>query len=99
MNSNLFILSDFKDLPLRLRRRPRRRRLVLERNCLIRDRENPFEMLDDIEFKHRFCLSKNSVTFLLQYIGPTLQPRTRRNKAICAARIDLRLYPYPPIKC
>ncbi|KAL1493841.1 hypothetical protein ABEB36_009527 [Hypothenemus hampei] len=44
--------------------------------AFIRDRENPFEMLDNIEFKRRFRLNKNTVTFLLQYIGPTLQPRT-----------------------
>ncbi|KAL1509989.1 hypothetical protein ABEB36_004649 [Hypothenemus hampei] len=81
MDSDLSDLSDFEQPPPGLRRRSRRRRLVVQRNRFTRDGENLFETLDDIEFKRRFRLNKNTVTILLQQIGPALQPKTTTSTA------------------
>jgi hypothetical protein len=80
MDSDLSSLSDFEKAFPRMRRRVQRR----VRIRFIRNREDPFELLDDREFKQRFRLSKMTVANLLQEIGPAIEPKTNRNKLINA---------------
>ncbi|KAL1514383.1 hypothetical protein ABEB36_003650 [Hypothenemus hampei] len=56
MDSDLSDLSDFEKASPRLRRRPRRRPLFLQRNPYRFIMESPFGMLNDVEFKRRFRL-------------------------------------------
>lgn len=61
----------------------------------IRDRDNPFEMLNDSEFKRIFRLNKATVMNLVRTIGPRIEPTTRRNKSLdarCQILIALRFY-------
>jgi hypothetical protein len=61
----------------------------------IRDRENPFELQDDVEFKKRFRLNKTTLMKLVHLIGNAIEPRTRRNKSLDARAqilITLRFY-------
>jgi hypothetical protein len=61
----------------------------------IRDRENPFELQDDVEFKKRFRLNKTTLMKLVHLIGDAIEPRTRRNKSLDARAqilITLRFY-------
>jgi hypothetical protein len=61
----------------------------------IRDRENPFELHDDVEFKKRFRLNKTTLMNLVHLIGDAIEPRTRRNKSLDARAqilITLRFY-------
>ncbi|XP_044262631.1 putative nuclease HARBI1 [Tribolium madens] len=61
----------------------------------IRDRENPFEMLDEYDFKKRFRLNKATVTYLVHTIGDRVAPKTQRNKSLSAQTqflIALRFY-------
>ena len=44
---------------------------------LLRDRSNPIEDLDEIEFRQRFRLHKDAVTMLLSLIGHGLLNPTR----------------------
>ncbi|KAK5645964.1 hypothetical protein RI129_004428 [Pyrocoelia pectoralis] len=67
----------------------------LRRIRFIRDRNNPFENLDDHHFKLRFRFSKETVMELMHIIGPVIEPATKRNKAITALNqllITLRFY-------
>jgi hypothetical protein len=91
MYSDLSSLSDFEEASPRMRRRVQRR----VRIRFIRNREDPFELLDDREFKQRFRLSKMTVANLLEEIGPAIEPKTNRNKSINARlqlMITLRFY-------
>jgi hypothetical protein len=61
----------------------------------IRDRENPFELHDDVEFKKRFRLNKTTLMNLVHLIGDATEPRTRRNKSLDARAqilVTLRFY-------
>lgn len=61
----------------------------------IREREDPFILLNDFEFKCRFRLNKQTVTFLVHTIGNAIQPNTHRNKSLDAQSqilIALRFY-------
>jgi hypothetical protein len=73
-----------------MRRRVQRR----VRIRFIRNKEDPFELLDDREFKQRFRLSKMTVANLLEEIAPAIEPKTNRNKSINARLqlITLRFY-------
>jgi hypothetical protein len=91
MDWDLSSLSDFEEASPRMRRRVQRR----VRIRFIRNREDPFELLDDREFKQRFRLSKMTVANLLEEIGPAIEPKTNRNKSINARLqllITLRFY-------
>jgi hypothetical protein len=91
MDSDLSSLSDFEEASPRMRRRVQRR----VRIRFIRNREDPFELLDDREFKQRFRPSKMTVANLLEEIGPAIEPKTNRNKSINARLqllITLRFY-------
>lgn len=61
-----------------------------------RPRKNPFDDFDDVDFKDRFRLSKNSVTFLLQEIIDRIhQPLHRRNMPVSPINqllVTLRFY-------
>ncbi|KAJ3644013.1 hypothetical protein Zmor_026690 [Zophobas morio] len=75
--------SDDSDVPV-----PRRPRIF-------RDRSDPFDRYDDIDFKQRYRFSKNSVVEILNQIGDRLDPLTNRNKALNSREqllICLRFY-------
>jgi exopolyphosphatase/pppGpp-phosphohydrolase len=78
MDSDLSSLGDFEEASPRMRRRVQKR----VRIRFIRNREDPFELLDDREFKQRFRLSKMTVANLLEEIGPAIEPKTNRNKSL-----------------
>lgn len=83
MDSDLSSLSDFEEPP-------RRRRIRF-----IRDRENPFEILHNQDFKNRYRLDKETVMHLVHEIGNAIKPITRRNKSLDAQLqilIALRFY-------
>ncbi|XP_050505022.1 putative nuclease HARBI1 [Diabrotica virgifera virgifera] len=70
------------------RERRRRPRLLLQRR-------NPFGEFDDVDFKTRFRLSKDSVDQLLHLIGNQLHPLSNRNRPIDVRNqvlIALRFY-------
>lgn len=46
------------------------------------DRNNPFDIYNDVEFKKRFRLSKELVMNLLHEIGHNLEPLTKRSMSI-----------------
>nr|XP_008200958.2 PREDICTED: putative nuclease HARBI1 [Tribolium castaneum] len=70
-------------------------RPVVRRMRFIRDRENPFEILDEHAFKKRFRLNKATVMHLVDIIGDRVAPKTQRNKSLSAQTqmlIALRFY-------
>ncbi|KYM93682.1 PREDICTED: putative nuclease HARBI1 [Cyphomyrmex costatus] len=81
---NILSSSDDEDFEI-VHRRPRQ----------FKDRRNYFEELDDIEFKMRFRLNKETVLILLHHIYDELQFKTERNNAISPMYqllLALRLY-------
>ncbi|KAB0798890.1 hypothetical protein PPYR_06770 [Photinus pyralis] len=61
----------------------------------IRDRNNPFQIYDDIDFKMRYRFSKPIVQNLLHMFGHLIEPKTKRNKSIDGLTqllITLRFY-------
>lgn len=62
---------------------------------VLRDRSDPFEKYDEIDFKQRFRFSKASVMEILHLIGENLTPMTHRNKSLSAREqflLCLRFY-------
>ncbi|XP_063931351.1 putative nuclease HARBI1 [Zophobas morio] len=76
--STLSSLSDESDEEGRLQaariRRPRRFFV----------RKDPFELYDDMNFKERYRINKNTFNELLNLIGHHLEPATKRNHSISA---------------
>lgn len=57
---------------------PRRRRAL-------RDRINPYDVFDDLEFKIRFRFDKQTILWLCDLNGPEIEPATQRRKPILAS--------------
>lgn len=78
-------LSDFEyqDEPQRIRK------------IRVLDRKNPFDILDDHEFKQRYRLNKATLMDLVHRFGNVLEPRSHRNKSLpplAQILITLRFY-------
>lgn len=68
---------------------------ILPRPRILRDRNNPFEMYDELNFKMRYRLSKNTVIILLNGIKESLEYVTNRNFPVSPMNqllITLRYY-------
>lgn len=62
---------------------------------LIRNRNDPFEIYDDVDFKMRFRFSKQTVQNFTEIFGRNIEPRTNRNKSLDARMqilLTLRFY-------
>ncbi|XP_044750059.1 putative nuclease HARBI1 isoform X2 [Coccinella septempunctata] len=67
----------------------------LRRPRSFKNLNDPFEMYNDAEFKHRFRFHKNSVMELLHKIGEKIEAPTKRNRALNAKMqiiVALRFY-------
>ncbi|XP_069695193.1 putative nuclease HARBI1 [Periplaneta americana] len=67
----------------------------LPRPRILRDRSNPLQEYDNIDFKIRFRLSKDTFMALLHEIGHHIEKQTARSKAVSASNqllIALRYY-------
>ncbi|RZC42825.1 DDE Tnp 4 and/or Plant tran domain containing protein [Asbolus verrucosus] len=84
MDSDMSSLSDDYEEPIeRIRRRT------------VRNREDPFEMLDSIDFQQRYRLKKETVMSLIHEIGNEIEYSSLRNNCVSARTqilVALRFY-------
>lgn len=69
--------------------------IELPRPRNFRDRNNPIEIFNEIEFLQRYRFSKEAFTYLVHYLNDYLKPKTQRNRALdtnMQLAIALRFY-------
>lgn len=94
-SSSLSSLSNISDISFSSFSSSDDEEIVVHRPRIILERNNPMLMYDDIDFKKRFRLTKHMVRFLLDIIGPQIEPNDNRNFPIPAIQkilITLRFY-------
>ncbi|XP_041357801.1 putative nuclease HARBI1 [Gigantopelta aegis] len=65
---------------------------AMRRECVFRDRDNPFDRLSDECFRMRFRLSKNTVRVVTNIVRADIEQPTRRNHAVpCELQVLLAL--------